>query len=337
METKFSIILPVRNGGNYIKECVESILHQSYTSFNLIVLNNNSTDGTLEYLESLNDKRIKIFTSPIDLSITENWARAIEIEKLEYSTLIGHDDVLAPNFLEEINNLIKEHPTATLFHTHFNFIDKNTSIITACKTMPSKITKTSFLELFLENKIDSMGTGYVFKSNLYDKLGGIPTKYSNLLYADFELWYAFTSLGYEVISPKNCFSFRLHQSTTTTSSLQSKLNAFNTFVNFLHEIKEKDKVLDNIIKIHSKTYLDVNCQSMCHKLIKTPIKDRTSDLSVKSLIQKFSSFAITLNAKNPYKPLQNKSILLALLIDSNIMTRYFYYAIRSLYSKPILK
>ena len=75
MAIKYSIILPVRNGGEYLKECVNSILSQTYTDFNLLILDNNSTDGTLEWIQSVADKRIVIFTSNESLSIEQNWAR----------------------------------------------------------------------------------------------------------------------------------------------------------------------------------------------------------------------------------------------------------------------
>ena len=68
---KYSIILPVRNGGEYVKECVNSIVEQTYTDFHLHVLDNYSTDGTLEWVRSLKDERIKIYPSEIALSMEE--------------------------------------------------------------------------------------------------------------------------------------------------------------------------------------------------------------------------------------------------------------------------
>lgn len=337
MINKFSIILPVRNGGEYLKVCVQSILAQSYPHFNLKILDNNSSDNTVEYLQSLNDTRIKIYTQQNNLNINENWARALEIQKNEFTTLIGHDDILAPNFLHEINQLIFQHPSATLFHTHFNFIDKDGDIIKACKPMPTSINKHQFLELFLSNKIDSMGTGYVFKSELYDRLGGIPVRYPNLLYADFELWYNFTKLGYEAISTENCFSFRLHQSTTTTSSIITKLKAFEVFVNFLIQTQQQDATTQKEIEKYSKIYLDSNCQSMCHKLLKTPISQRDKSITIKYLITQFKVFAKQLHPSKPYNPYTNKSIVIALFIDSNCITRNLFLKFRKIYSKPILQ
>ena len=60
MQSKFSIILPVRNGGEYVKECINSILAQSYMGFELLVFDNNSSDGTLEWLNSIDDKRRRV-------------------------------------------------------------------------------------------------------------------------------------------------------------------------------------------------------------------------------------------------------------------------------------
>ena len=52
-KNRYSIILPVRNGGDYAKECVKGILSQTYSDFNLLVLDNNSNDGTLEWIKSI--------------------------------------------------------------------------------------------------------------------------------------------------------------------------------------------------------------------------------------------------------------------------------------------
>ena len=126
---KYSIILPVRNGGHYVKECVASVLTQTFTDFDFIILDNCSTDETLEWLNSINDNRIRIIPSKTPLSIEENWGRITRVDKNEFITLIGHDDLLYPDFLENINKLIEEFPNAGLYHTHFHFIDGTGKII----------------------------------------------------------------------------------------------------------------------------------------------------------------------------------------------------------------
>src|SRR5690348_15314094 len=184
---KFSIILPVKNGGEYVKECVNSILSQTVQDFNLIVLDNCSTDGTLEWLQSLNDQRIIIHQSQKPLSIEENWARIKSVPKNEFITLIGHDDILNKNYLETMLNLIKKHPSASLYQSHFQYIDSKGDLLNNCKPMDEKQFAHEFLGAYMCRSIDSTGTGYMMRSVDYDNLGGMNTEYENLIFADFDL------------------------------------------------------------------------------------------------------------------------------------------------------
>src|SRR4051812_49077707 len=120
---RFSIILPVRNGANHVRQCVDSILRQSCNDLELLVLENASTDNTIEIIKSFNDHRIKIFPAPEPLSMADNWKRAVAVDKSEFMTLIGHDDVLDADYLKGMNELIAAHPTASLFQAHFRYID----------------------------------------------------------------------------------------------------------------------------------------------------------------------------------------------------------------------
>jgi glycosyltransferase involved in cell wall biosynthesis len=60
---RYSIILPVKNGGEYVKKSINSILRQELDTFNLIVLDNNTTDGATEWINSLKDNRINLYKS----------------------------------------------------------------------------------------------------------------------------------------------------------------------------------------------------------------------------------------------------------------------------------
>src|SRR4029078_5164379 len=121
---KYSLILPVYNGGEYVKECVQSILSQSFSQFNLHVLDNYSTDGTLEWLSSLKDERIKIYPAERFLPMEENWQRILSIPRNEMMTIIGHDDLLDSNYLASMDAFIQKHPDASLYQAHFRFIDQ---------------------------------------------------------------------------------------------------------------------------------------------------------------------------------------------------------------------
>ena len=331
---KYSIILPVRNGGQYIRQCVQSILEQTFTNFNFIILDNCSTDGTLEWLQNLDDKRIQVMPSHNPLTIEESWGRVVGIEKNEFITLIGHDDILASDFLQTIDALITENPTAGLYTTHYNFIDAKDGLIRNAREMEAIYNAGSFLTDFLCGRLESMGTGYVMRSIEYDKIGGIPVKYPNLLYADFELWIKLIGNSFLAVSPKNCFSFRLHQSTTNTSKDLILHNAVQVFINFLVSLKKTDAAISKVIKTHGASFLQTICKSYAHRLLRTPFKSRNG-VNVSTLIAKSKLWAEQLGIDDVYFPEKSVSLQLAKWIDKSSMLRTCFLFFKKIHPKPI--
>ena len=77
---KFSIVLPVRNGAEYIGNTITSVISQTYTNFELIILENCSDDGTQVIINSFDDPRIRVCLSSSPLSIEVNWRRILDLD-----------------------------------------------------------------------------------------------------------------------------------------------------------------------------------------------------------------------------------------------------------------
>lgn len=329
----FSIILPVRNGGEYVKHCVNSILSQSLPDFNLHILDNCSDDGTLEWITSLNDPRIIVYPSQKLLPIEENWGRIVAISKNKFMTLIGHDDLLEPDYLQMINELINKFPDASLYQTHFKYIDDKGKIIRNCKPMNEVQSASEFLSSFLTNSIDSMGTGYMMRSLDYDASGGIP-KYPNLLFADFELWIMLAQKKFKATSSQIGYSFRLHQSMTKNSPDIKFHKAFGQFINYLENLKNSDKKMADVIERHSVEFIKSYCKGLSHRLLRTNIK-RREGLTVGSFLKECKSYADRLAPGNDFEPTNEYSVKLARQIDSNFLTRSVFLFFKKIYPKPI--
>jgi glycosyltransferase involved in cell wall biosynthesis len=332
---KFSIILPVRNGGEYVKECVNSILSQTCTGFNLLVLDNCSSDGTFEWISSIQDNRITIYPSAASLNIEDNWARIVSVPKNEFMTCIGHDDVLLPNYLQEIDLLIQKHPGASLYQTHFNFIDAKGNIIRKCKPADDIQSAAVFLEKLLTMSIDANGTGFMTRSKDFDAMGGIPA-YPNLLFADFTLWMQLTRISFKATSPVNCFSYRLHQSMTTTSPDEKFHTAFELFIKYLYSLKQQDPALREVINKDVKNIIAFYCKSFSHRLLRTS-KEKRNNHTVAEWINKCKGYAELLIDNNSFNPADIPSVQLAKFIDSNIISREFFLLFKKIYAKPILE
>lgn len=333
---RFSFILPVRNGGEYIKKCVQSILAQTLQDFNFIILENKSTDDTAEWLQTLTDERIVVIPSETSLTIEENWARILTIQKNEFITITGHDDLFEPNYLQVMSDLINQYPNASLYQTHFKYIDAEGKTIKSCKPMQEKETASEFLSSFLQKKIDVNGTGFMLRSKDYDELGGIPVSYPNLLFADFELWIKATEKSYKITSTKNCFSYRLHQSTTAISADIKMQKAFERFIFFLESLKTKNKEFENVIKEFAIEFIQYWCKGLAHRLMRTP-KEKRNDLSVAIFLSDCKKYANLLVPVNNFNPTKNSSMNIAKQIDRFAISRNLFLIWKKIYKRPILK
>src|SRR5438552_6065453 len=330
---KFSIILPVKNGGEYVKECVQSILLQTYQEFDLHILENCSTDGTAEWLQTLEDDRIIIIPSERSLSIEENWARILSIEKNEFMTIIGHDDLLDKNYLQVMNELIQQYPDASLYQTHFRFIDAKGNFLKKCKPMDEKQTVAAFLHALFVDSIDTMGTGYMMHSKDYEFVGGIPS-YPNLLFADHALWIKLTDLHFKATASSESFLYCLHENLSKRSDAPRYINAFYSYMDFLVELKTKDQNVWMVIDNYIANYIQYYCRSLSHRLLKTPVSKRNG-MKVSDFINKCIKYNDLLTDKTRLLPLKQFNIRFAKFIDDNFITRKLYLLFRRIYQKPI--
>jgi len=213
---KFVVFLPVRNGERYIGKAVESVLAQTEADLRIYVLDNASGDGTLAIVRSFQDPRIAVQESSIPLSIEQSWARILPLVQAGVNpnsivTLLGHDDILYPEFLAEIGRLAAAHPNASLFQTHFHLVDQNGRTIRPCAPMPAVETGSEYFRSRAWGCRDSYGTGYAFKASDYVAVGGIPD-FPGLLFADDALFFRLASRSYKVTSPSVEFAYRVHDS-----------------------------------------------------------------------------------------------------------------------------
>jgi glycosyltransferase involved in cell wall biosynthesis len=331
---KFSIIIPVRNGGNYLKQAVESILAQTYQDFNLLILESGSTDGSIEYIQLIKDERVVLYTIPKTLGIEDNWARILQTDRNEFMTILGQDDILLPHYLEVMNALITEHPDASLYQTHFNQINAKGGLIRHCQKIEAIEPPDVFLTSILDNTIDFMASGFMMRCIDYDAIGGIPN-YPNLLFADFELFMELTKVSFLAVSPQTCFEFRIHQSTTTVSADQKFQQAFAQFIGYLEKLRNENTAFKAIIADHAENFLLFYCKGLVHRLIRKPKKMRP-EVSVANFIQQCKTFAAKLMPGKPFEPEKVFSIKLAKWIDRSAITRKAFLLYKKIYSKPVL-
>jgi len=109
--TMVSVIIPLFNKEVYIKKCIQSVLAQTYSNFELIIVNDGSTDGSLLKVLEFVDSRISFLTQENSgVSIARN--NGVSVSKHDYIAFLDADDWWEPTFLEEMKALVETFPDA---------------------------------------------------------------------------------------------------------------------------------------------------------------------------------------------------------------------------------
>jgi glycosyltransferase involved in cell wall biosynthesis len=121
-----SIGLPVYNGEQFLKETLDAILAQTFGDFELIISDNASTDRTEEICKeyAAKDRRIRYYRNKENLGAGWNNNRVFELCTGEYFKWNAHDDVCAPEFIEQCINVLVQDPTVVLCYPKVTVIDE---------------------------------------------------------------------------------------------------------------------------------------------------------------------------------------------------------------------
>ena len=115
MDRACTVMTPVYNGETHLTECIESVISQTYSNLEYIIVNNCSTDRTLEIAEDYarRDGRIRVMSNPSLLNVVDSHNKAFSVAPAEndYIKIVGADDWLFPNCLAEMVRLAETHPS----------------------------------------------------------------------------------------------------------------------------------------------------------------------------------------------------------------------------------
>lgn len=118
-----SVILPVYNAEKYIAEAVESVLSQSYTNFELLIINDGSTDTSLSIIESFNDHRIRVINNEVNLKLILTLNFGISQCKGKYIARMDADDVCEVDRFQKQVDFMEANPHYILCGTWATIID----------------------------------------------------------------------------------------------------------------------------------------------------------------------------------------------------------------------
>lgn len=128
---KFSVVIPTFKV-RYLKECILSILSQRYPDFEIIIVNDNSPDDIDEIVYNISDLRIKYYKNEIGFGaehVVDNWNKCLEYATGDYIICMGDDDMLKPNCLQDLAELIDRFPRKDVYYSRTELIDEEGNVI----------------------------------------------------------------------------------------------------------------------------------------------------------------------------------------------------------------
>ncbi|HEY7314165.1 MAG TPA: glycosyltransferase [Gemmataceae bacterium] len=114
---KVSVCIPTYNGQDFVREAVESVLSQTYKDFELLLVDDNSTDNTPDILRSFSDSRVRVCLNSERRGIPGNWNRCLSLAGGEYVCLFHQDDLMLPENLEKKVWVLDSDPQVSFVHS----------------------------------------------------------------------------------------------------------------------------------------------------------------------------------------------------------------------------
>ncbi|HSD61239.1 MAG TPA: glycosyltransferase family A protein, partial [Burkholderiales bacterium] len=107
---RFSVLLPTRNGGEFLANCIRSVLEQDHGDFELVISDNANTDATPAIIRGFaGDPRMRVVRQAEPIPVSENWTAALNASGGDFVLMMGDDDYLLPGALTRLDATLLRH------------------------------------------------------------------------------------------------------------------------------------------------------------------------------------------------------------------------------------
>jgi len=305
---RFSVIIPLYNKEKDIKKTLSSVLAQSFKDFEIIIIDDGSTDNSTKIVNEFNDKRITLFSKKNEgVSIARNFG--VAKASSEFVAFLDADDYWYPNHLENLALLINKYPEHKWFASAYE--KKRSSKLTTKMNSPI-IEKgenwSGIISDFFENCfVDCLTwtSAVCFKKSFYINLGGFNINFTHG--EDTDLWIRAALQANLVFSNTITTTHILTGINRSTEVDMSNRNHFS-----IEKFKTEEKFNSSL-----KTFLDLNRYSLA---LQAKLWGDKKSFSIFFSKIDFNN----LNKKQRFLLKQNKATLKALKITQDFLKKWFH-------------
>lgn len=180
---KVSVVLPVYNGQDLLRETLNSVLNQSYSFCEIIAIDDGSTDNSLEVLKEYENDIAVHSQHNVGVATTRN--RGVELAGGDLIAFLDQDDIWYPFKLEKQVALFQSSPDVSFVYSDFDLIDSNGKIIEKCAL---STMKAGWMRPFMGGNLHPYPSTVLMKKSLFMEVGGFDTEFIENSGEDIELW-----------------------------------------------------------------------------------------------------------------------------------------------------
>ena len=215
-----TVLMSVYNGEKYLKEAIDSILTQTFEDFEFLIINDGSTDSSVEIIEAYDDPRIRLVNNEKNLKLIASLNKGISLARGKYIARMDSDDVSMPERFEKEVKFLEGNPDYGLVGTYYSVIDG----VGNEKYKMSYPSNNDLIKLFLSVNCplvhgSIMGRTELFRQNLYGS-----KEFSAI--EDYELWVRMSKVTKIHNIPEYLFKYRIYGE--SFSDTKAKLMADQT-------------------------------------------------------------------------------------------------------------
>ena len=245
-----SVVMPTYNGEKYIREAIDSILNQTYKDFELIIVDDCSTDDTPKILQTYADKdeRIKIFRNEVNQKLPRSLNIGFSKCSGDYYTWTSDDNMYYSNALETMADLLDKNQDTDLVFARIEYID-GTGNKTGVREIPTDLD-----EMYCRNLI---GACFLYRKKVHEQLQGYDA--SKFLIEDYDFFRrAYMQFKFEYI-PNVLYAYRRHgDSLSETRIIDVKKIRIELLEKSLQNDDLPENIKDRITREIADSYYEIS-------------------------------------------------------------------------------
>lgn len=314
--SRLTVLMPTYNVAPWVEEAIQSVLSQTYRDFELLVVDDGSTDDTLDHVHSIQDERIRIAAFPDNVGLAENLNRGLDLINTELVARMDGDDIAEPDWLETGIKILDTHPDVGICSFGFQFFGTKTSLV----RFPEHNEDSKAQMLFGCTVIVPVFRKSIFTDNHLRYLTEtFPAE-------DYSLWARAYRVAKVYNVQRTLFHYRTHPSQISTARREAQIVKSNevrlqmlTWLNPNFNDDEKRYFLDYFVPCHINSKADIgNLKRFADLLV---CHNTQGHYSTDALRRKFKShigYGVLEFAEHTYFPMRYTPVALARLIADSL-------------------